>query len=115
MQRHWIFAGAILAALAVGLGAFGAHGLDGFLLEKHTNDLDLAAKRLGDWKTAALYQMHHAIGLIVVGLVMLHRQNKWLSAAGWCFLIGILFFSGLLYALVLTEVRVLARLFQSAG
>ena len=115
MQRYWIFAGAILAALAVGLGAFGAHGLEGFLSDKHGDDLELAAKRLGDWKTAALYQMHHAIGLILVGLVLLHRNSLWLNIAGWCFLIGIGFFSGLLYVLVLTEVRILGAIVPIGG
>jgi uncharacterized membrane protein YgdD (TMEM256/DUF423 family) len=115
MQRHWIFAGAILAALAVGLGAFGAHGLDGFLLEKHGDDLELVTKRIGDWKTAALYQMHHAIGMILIGVVLLHRKSQWLNVSGWCFLVGIAFFSGLLYVLVLTEIRILGAIVPIGG
>ena len=115
MQRHWILAGAILAALAVGLGAFGAHGLEGYLSGKHGDDLDLATKRLRDWKTAALYQMHHAIGLILVGLLAQHRKSRWLGIAGYCFLVGITLFSGLLYVLVLTEVRILGAIVPIGG
>lgn len=78
-------------------------------------DLDLAAKRLGDWKTGALYQMHHALGMILVGIIMLHRKSAWLSVAGWCFLVGVAFFSGLLYLLVLTETRILGAFVPIGG
>ena len=57
MQKHWIFIGAIHAAVAVALGAFGAHGLVDFLAELHLEDQELVTKRLGDWKTAAQYQI----------------------------------------------------------
>lgn len=115
MQRHWIFIGGLLAAFGVGLGAFGAHGLGGYLESLHSGDTELVAKRLGDWKTAALYQMHHALGMVAVGLVLQLRQNRWLNVAGWCFLMGILLFSGLLYALVLTEVRILGAIVPIGG
>ncbi len=115
MTRYWICLGAILAALAVGLGAFGAHGLDEILSERHRDDPELLARRMDNWKTAALYQMHHSIGLILVGLVALVRPGKWLAVAGWCFILGILVFSGLLYALVVTEVRVLGAVVPIGG
>ena len=115
MQRHWIFFGAIFAALAVGLGAFGAHGLDGFLKERHGSDPELFLRRMDNWGTAALYQMHHSLGLIVVGLIALFRPSKWLNVAGWCFLAGILLFSGSLYVLVLTEIRVLGAITPLGG
>ena len=115
MTRFWIFLGAISAALAVGLGAFGAHGLDELLAERHSGDAELLAKRMDNWKTAALYQMHHSIGLILVGLVALARPGKWLVVAGLCFIVGILVFSGLLYVLVLTDVRVLGAIVPIGG
>ena len=115
MQKHWIFIGAIHAGLAVALGAFGAHGLVDFLAERHLDDPDLAIKRLGDWKTAASYQMYHAIGMILIGIVSLHRQNKLLNIAGWFFWFGITLFSGLLYVLVLTEIRVLGAIVPLGG
>ena len=113
--QNWVFLGAILAAVAVGLGAFGAHGLDGILAERHNGDPELLARRIDNWETAALYQMHHSVGLILVGLVAFVRPGKWLTIAGWCFLIGILVFSGMLYALVLTEVRVLGAIVPIGG
>ena len=115
MQRHWIFFGAIFAALAVGLGAFGAHGLDAFLKERHATDPELFLRRMDNWKTAALYQMHHAIGLILVGLIAMFRQSRWLNLAGWCFFAGILLFSGSLYVLVLSEIPVLGAITPLGG
>ena len=115
MQRYWISLGAILAALAVGLGAFGAHGLDSFLTERHASDPELLVRRLDNWRTAALYQMHHSVGLIMVGLVFLIRSNVWMKVAGFCFLVGIVLFSGLLYCLVLTEVRWLGAIVPIGG
>lgn len=115
LRRHWIFLGAVLAAAGVGLGAFGAHGLEGLLADRHSGDPELLNRRMGNWSTAALYQMHHAIGLILVGVVSLFRSSKWLTAAGWCFLVGILVFSGMLYALVLTELRFLGAIVPIGG
>lgn len=106
MQRHCLFLGALIAGIAVATGAFGAHGLEGFLEDKHAGDVELIAKRIGDWKTAALYQMHHAIGICLLGIVALIRPNRWLTIASICFLAGILLFSGMLYLLVLTEIQI---------
>ena len=115
MQRHLIFIGAILAGLAVVTGAFGAHGLEGFLKERFASDHNLFLRRMDNWSTAALYQMHHAIGMIFVGIVCMFRKSKWLTVAGISFLIGILLFSGSLYALVLSEVRVLGAITPLGG
>lgn len=101
--------------LAVALGAFGAHGLAGFMAERHSNDPELLARRMENWDTAALYQMHHSVGLILVGLVALVRPGIWLAVSGWCFVVGIVLFSGLLYALVLSEVRVLGAIVPIGG
>jgi uncharacterized membrane protein YgdD (TMEM256/DUF423 family) len=46
--------------------------------------------------------MYHAIAIVLVGVLMTSRTTSWCNAAGWAFLIGVLIFSGLLYALVLT-------------
>ncbi len=115
MSRNWIFIGAVLAALAVGLGAYHAHGLEGLLAEKYSSDAGLFAKRMGNWGTAAQYQMYHAIGLILVGLVALVRPGKWLTIAGWCFVIGILLFSGLLYVLAITNLTKLGMIVPLGG
>lgn len=109
--KSWVTNGAILAALAVVFGAFAAHGLDEFLVEKYGTQpaktiagfsVPAAWKSLQDFKTGADYQMYHAIGMIVVGLLSRTEPRKSLQGAGWCFLLGIVFFSGSLYALTLT-------------
>ncbi len=83
----FISLGGLLAALAVGLGAIGAHLLKA----------SLTPEQLGTFHTAVQYQMYHAVGLVLVGLVALHRPGPWFDAAGWSMLAGILLFSGFLY------------------
>lgn len=109
---RWIALGAALAGLAVICGAFAAHRLDTELPRQYAGQtktvagetVPAARKYIADFKTAAEYQMSHALGLIVVGLLMQRRPGGSLNAAGWCFLLGIILFSGSLYALVLTGV-----------
>lgn len=111
--QQWMACGAVLAALAVVTGAFGAHGLQDRLkasgrfeanvMPENGLSPELALDRaLDNYKTAAHYQMIHALGLLVAGSAGLHRRSRWLDVAGWCFVMGIGFFSGSLYGLVLT-------------
>jgi uncharacterized membrane protein YgdD (TMEM256/DUF423 family) len=87
VKPNWIAIGALLAALAVITGAFGAHGLKD----------RLTAQELEVWKTGVLYHALHSIALVLYGL--LDREGRrW---AGWCFAVGIVLFSGSLYALAL--------------
>ncbi|MCH2182503.1 MAG: DUF423 domain-containing protein [Mariniblastus sp.] len=98
---RWIATGALLAALAVILGAYGAHGLAAVV-----ESMDESAKRLANWETAAHYQMIHSVGLIAIGLLAAHYGGSRLfTAAGCLFLLGILLFSGGLYTWVLTDNR----------
>ncbi|MEX2092786.1 MAG: DUF423 domain-containing protein [Pirellulales bacterium] len=99
---RWIAVGAILGALGVALGAFGAHGLEKQLAGLGYGGEDLA-KRLANHETAVRYQMWHALAIVMVGVVLLSRPTPWWQAAAWAFLFGALIFSGLLYALVLTD------------
>ena len=93
----FVMLGGFLAALAVGLGAVGAHALKGHL----------TTEQLQTFHTAVQYQMYHAIGLLLVGLLALHRPSRAFSFAGWSMLAGILLFSGLLYAWLATGQRIL--------
>jgi uncharacterized membrane protein YgdD (TMEM256/DUF423 family) len=95
----YVFLGGLLAALAVGLGAIGAHALK----------TRLAAEQLATFHTAVQYQMVHAIGLVLVGLLGLRRRSRWFDAAGWTMLLGILLFSGFLFAWVATGCRALVH------
>ena len=92
MSKTFLFVGAINMSLCVGLGAFGAHGLKGRLSEQ----------LLAVYQTGVQYHLLHAIGLLVVGLVMLQTGNgalfRW---AGYLMLIGIVLFCGSLYVLAL--------------
>jgi uncharacterized membrane protein YgdD (TMEM256/DUF423 family) len=106
---HWIVVGAVSAALAVVCGAFAAHGLDQALPKQYEGQTRVVAgetvpaarKYLADFRTAAEYQMFHALGMIAVGLLAAGRSSTAVNVAGWSFLIGTVLFSGSLYALVL--------------
>lgn len=92
--RLCVGVGAIFAALAVGLGAFGAHSLR----------QAVTPARLEVWGTATDYQLGHALGLILVGLVLHIRPRRTaLRFAAWSLALGTVVFSGSLYALVLAN------------
>jgi uncharacterized membrane protein YgdD (TMEM256/DUF423 family) len=95
----------VLAAAAVGLGAFGAHGLK----------TRLSAEMLAVWQTAVQYHAWHALGLLCVGLAGFHFEGTWLKAAGWLMLAGIALFSGSLYALALGMPRALGMVTPFGG
>ena len=96
MSRIFLSLGAVNAFLCVGLGAFGAHGLK----------QRLSADMLAVYQTGVQYHFYHALGLIAVGLILLHYpESKPVALSGWLMLTGIVLFSVSLYALSLTGVR----------
>ena len=112
---RWIAIGAICGLLAVGFGAFGAHGLEDHFAKLAETDPALAVKRLANWQTAAQYHMHHSIAIVLAGLLMQSRGSRLAGFSAACFTVGILIFSGCLYTLVLTEVRVLGAVVPLGG
>jgi uncharacterized membrane protein YgdD (TMEM256/DUF423 family) len=110
--NRWLILGAVFGGLSVGLGAFAAHGLDKVFVEKYSGmerdvageRVPLARKFLNDFKTGAEYQMYHSLALIAVGLIAQRRASRFLCLAGGSFTLGIVLFSGSLYALTLTGV-----------
>lgn len=112
--KAWVICGAVLGGLSVALGAFGAHGLLGALESQGLSAADLA-RRLENWETAARYHMYHALALIAVGWIASRSGGAWSSVAGWCFIVGTAIFSGCLYALVLSGVRVLGAIVPIGG
>jgi uncharacterized membrane protein YgdD (TMEM256/DUF423 family) len=93
MHRHFLTLAALSAFLAVGFGAFGAHGL------KHL----LTDTQMAVYKTAVEYHFWHALGLGLVGLLAeRHPASGPLRWSGWLMFGGIVVFSGSLYALCLT-------------
>ena len=104
--RLWIRVGAISGGLAVAAGAFGAHGLE----------TRLEPKMLAVFETAVKYQMAHALALILVGMLgTFGRCTRALDVAGWAFAIGTVLFSGSLYALALSDVRILGAITPIGG
>ncbi len=97
MKKHLLL-GAFFAALAVVLGAFGAHALKN----------QLSAELLQTYEIGVRYQFYHAFGLFLVFVLgsILPNENcqKWLEWAGRCFFIGILLFCGSLYLLAFREI-----------
>lgn len=90
MDKTWISWGALLALIAVALGAFGAHGLKAVL----------SPERLEIFHTGVRYQFYHAFALLFLGLWTRRAETERLiGLAGTAFLLGVLFFSGSLYAL----------------
>ncbi len=104
----FIIAGAVNAALAVALGAFGAHALKEKLSERY----------LAIWETAVQYQMFHALGLLVIGVLIgtaVLGANAQLHWAGYLLLAGTIIFSGSLYALSLSGIGVLGAITPIGG
>jgi uncharacterized membrane protein YgdD (TMEM256/DUF423 family) len=98
-------AGAILAGLAVLLGAFGAHALED----------RLADDKLVIWETGARYHMYHALAILAVGLLRRRHSASELKVSAALFGIGIGVFSGSLYFLALSDLRVFGLLTPVGG
>lgn len=105
MHRYFIPLAALSAFVAVGAGAFGAHAL---------RDV-LSSERLATFETGVRYQMYHALALLVVGWLARQTPSRLLGAAGWLFIAGTLLFSGSLYALALSGIRVLGAVTPFGG
>lgn len=104
--KLFIALGALLAALAVGCGAFGAHALRA----------RLSAELLAVYQTGVQYHFWHALGVLAVGLASLQLPaSPWLRAAGWLLATGILLFSGSLYVLALSGARWLGAITPVGG
>ena len=101
MNKLLVALGAINAGIAVAAGAFAAHGLR----ER------LAARALEIFETGARYQMYHALAMILAAVV----ATSGARTAGWIFQGGIVVFSGSLYALALSDVKVLGAITPIGG
>ncbi|WP_299538478.1 DUF423 domain-containing protein [uncultured Herbaspirillum sp.] len=104
-ERTLIAAGALNMFVAVGCGAFGAHGLKKMI----------SAEMLAIWHTAVTYQVMHALGMIAVALLMPRMAGTALTWAGRLMLAGIVVFSGSLYLLALTGTRILGAITPLGG
>jgi uncharacterized membrane protein YgdD (TMEM256/DUF423 family) len=106
MERLFFGLGALSGAMAVALGAFGAHGLK----------TRLPADLLAIFETGVRYQMYHALALLAVAWAVTRWSGSNLpAAAGWLFVAGTLLFSCSLYLLALTGQRWLGAITPLGG
>ncbi len=105
MDRAFFVLGALLAALGVAAGAFGAHSLRA----------RLSPEMLGVFETGVRYHLIHALALLSVAWAATRWPGTAMWAAGWLFLGGTVLFSGSLYALTLTGVRALGAITPFGG
>jgi uncharacterized membrane protein YgdD (TMEM256/DUF423 family) len=94
-MNFWLLVAALNGFVAVAAGAFGAHGLQG----------RLDAHALSVFETAARYQMYHALAIGIAALAARGPASPSANAAAVFFLVGIILFSGSLYALALTGTK----------
>jgi uncharacterized membrane protein YgdD (TMEM256/DUF423 family) len=96
MHKRYLITASIFGALAVALGAFGAHGLENITTDE---------KILHGFQTAVQYQMYHALALLAIAIMYDQFQNRWIKWAGNCFIAGIILFSGSLYCLTCLKIQ----------
>jgi uncharacterized membrane protein YgdD (TMEM256/DUF423 family) len=112
--KIWLVLAGILGASGVALGAFHAHGLDGWLTKQGLDSAEVA-KRLHNCEVGVRYQMYHALALVGVAILAFRSNTAALTAAGVCFFLGVLIFSGLLYGIVFTGVKILGAIVPIGG
>jgi uncharacterized membrane protein YgdD (TMEM256/DUF423 family) len=105
MERTFFVLGSLLAFLAVGLGAFGAHSLQGTF-----------APGMADvYETGVKYQFYHSLAMFAVAFALTQWPRSSAAIAGWLFLVGIILFSGSLYLLSITGTRTLGIITPFGG
>lgn len=106
MDKKWFVAGCVQSALAVALGAFGAHALDAFLTAESTST----------YETGTRYHMFHALALFLVAAGAGGKGNAgYARAAGWLFQAGIVLFAGSLYVLAPSGIKWLGAITPLGG
>jgi len=97
MTSLFFFIGSLLAGISVSMGAFAAHGATSFMNEQQLIWMEKAAR----------YNMYHALALLITAWALTHWSNSTsiLNIAGWSFIAGILLFSGSLYIMAFSSLR----------
>ena len=104
-MKVFLTVASISGALAVLLGAFGAHMLKQML----------SPEMLEVYKTGVQYQFYHTFALLIVGVLMNIKPTKLLKWSGYLFIGGILIFSGFLYLLAITGIKPLGMIVPIGG
>lgn len=105
-QKLTLIVGALLGALGVGIGAFGAHALKSLLAQNG---------RLETFELAVRYQFYHALGILLVGLLMEKYSAPVAQWSSLLMLLGVILFSGSLYAYSLTNTKGFAMVTPVGG
>jgi len=105
LTKKFAFYGAIMMALAIAFGAFGAHGLKKIV----------SSDMLVIFHTGVEYQFYHALGLFCVAFVAHFSPTKQVNRSGYLMIIGTLLFSGSLYLMVLTGIKWLGAITPIGG
>jgi len=105
MGKTIIMTASVLLAMAVGIGAFGAHGLK----------LQISNEMLQIYKTGVEYHFYHALGLLLIGVLAVAVPSLSLKWPFILFLAGIILFSGSLYLLAVTGLKVLGAITPLGG
>ncbi|MCK3682725.1 DUF423 domain-containing protein [Maribellus sp. YY47] len=105
MSRFIIMLSAVLLALAVVLGAFGAHAL-----KTH-----LSSEMLQTWETGVKYHFYHALGLLLIGVLAFFMPSIYLKWSAILIFAGIVLFSGSLYVLSLSGIKILGAITPLGG
>ncbi len=110
MERLLVVLAGVYGALAVGLGAYGAHGLSRVL-----EGADDAAKKMDWWQTAVLYHLVHAVAIGLSAWLASRGDGLGARVAGICFAAGVTLFSGTLYAMTFGAPRGLGAVTPLGG
>lgn len=107
MQKTILLFATISGALAVSIGAFGAHGLQKILE---------ATQRVETFETAVKYHFYHTLALLFLGIYMSFTEDKsYLNISAYGFMLGLIIFSGSLYTLSLTNIKILGAITPIGG
>jgi len=106
MQKLFIMIASLSGAVAVGLGAFGAHALKNKLSSNGY---------LETYQTAVQYHFIHTLALLFIGLIIKQYPSNLLNYSGWAMIIGIILFSGSLYTLSITGIKWLGAITPIGG
>ncbi len=103
--KCFLILGAIMGFISVAAGAFGAHALK----------QRISGEMLTVFEVGARYQMYHALALILVAIIYTQLPDRFVMLSGWFFVSGILLFSGSLFLLALTGIRIFGAITPIGG
>lgn len=105
MSKTILMTASVLLALAVALGAFGAHGLKS----------QLSSDMMQTYKTGVEYHFYHALGLLLIGILAVSFPSEMIKWSAILLMAGIILFSGSLYVLAVSGIKWLGAITPIGG